>query len=93
VGTFYHPEWIGLGQEIFNDGPVKGGDCDNDRENDDGDANQTPESFDARYHWFDCVSISHIWNQGNCAADWVYKKNSFIYIDIMLYTLTGRERR
>jgi len=33
--------------------------------------NDFPENFDARNHWFECVSISHIWNQGNCAADWV----------------------
>jgi len=79
VGTFYHPEWIGL--EHIDGVPVKGGDCDNDNEDDGGDANETPETFDARYHWFNCTSISHIWNQGNCAADWVYK-NLFVYTDI-----------
>lgn len=36
-----------------------------------GPSNSIPETFDARYNWFECVSISHIWNQGNCAADWV----------------------
>lgn len=34
-------------------------------------SNSMPERFDARLHWFQCESIGHIWNQGNCAADWV----------------------
>ncbi|XP_060875895.1 uncharacterized protein LOC132949133 [Metopolophium dirhodum] len=76
VGTFYHPEWIGLEHETFDGVPVKGGDCDNDNEDDGGDANETPETFDARYHWFNCTSISHIWNQGNCAADWAISVTS-----------------
>ncbi|CAH1725050.1 unnamed protein product [Aphis gossypii] len=40
--------------------------------------NGFPENFDARNHWFECVSISHIWNQGNCAADWAISVTSAI---------------
>ncbi|CAH1725047.1 unnamed protein product [Aphis gossypii] len=73
VGTFYHPDADILDHEAFESTAVNGGDCDNDG---DGDANEVPESFDARYHWFDCTSISHIWNQGNCAADWAISVTS-----------------
>lgn len=40
---------------------------DDDESNNDG----MVENFDARNKWFECTSISHVWNQGNCAADWV----------------------
>lgn len=69
MGTF-HDSDFGQTLESIN-GEVyrgNGGDC-NDRE--ENDESNYEESFDARYHWFECPSISHIWNQGNCAADWV----------------------
>lgn len=68
VGTFRHPNSF-VGGELIDGG--NGGDCDTNRKRDDDQTNAYPEYFDARYHWFDCPSISHIWNQGNCAADWV----------------------
>ncbi|XP_050424198.1 cathepsin B-like cysteine proteinase 4 [Adelges cooleyi] len=40
--------------------------------------NNEYEDFDARNHWFECESISHIWNQGNCAADWAIAVTSAI---------------
>lgn len=66
MGTIKHPY---PDDQIFGDSAGKAGDCGNYPENN--DSNEMPESFDARYHWFQCSSISHIWNQGNCAADWV----------------------
>lgn len=60
-------------RNVFGD-DVRGGDCDTDGGDGD-DTNAMPESFDARTHWFECPSISHIWNQGNCAADWVRLSN------------------
>lgn len=59
-----------LPESYFNflDEESRGGDCGRNEADDEENA---PESFDARYHWFHCPSIGHIWNQGNCAADWV----------------------
>ncbi|XP_022174317.1 cathepsin B-like [Myzus persicae] len=50
---------------------------DNNHGTDDG-SNDMPETFDARNKWFECVSIAHIWNQGNCAADWAISVTSAI---------------
>ncbi|VDO34208.1 unnamed protein product [Haemonchus placei] len=36
--------------------------------NDDGD--DIPESFDARTHWPNCSSLTHIRDQANCASCW-----------------------
>ncbi|VVC31898.1 Peptidase C1A, papain C-terminal,Cysteine peptidase, asparagine active site [Cinara cedri] len=73
VGSFHYPDGAGeildqYDRDVFGDN-VGGNDCDTNNDDDD-DFNGIAESFDARYHWFECPSISHIWNQGNCAADW-----------------------
>lgn len=72
MGTFHHAE---TGDQVLDpfdrdlfDDSLRGCDCETDDED---DTNGIEESFDARFHWFNCPSISHIWNQGNCAADWV----------------------
>lgn len=76
LGTFHHPDSAGGGRGAaapgLYDGDLIGGQRDDCGGNDgDDETNSTPEFFDARYHWFECPSISHIWDQGNCAADWV----------------------
>ncbi|XP_050423966.1 cathepsin B-like cysteine proteinase 4 [Adelges cooleyi] len=46
----------------------RGADCEDN--NDQDDQSNTEEFFDARDEWFHCPSLWHVWNQGNCAADW-----------------------
>jgi len=91
VGTFHHTEVDGqvldpFDRDVFGD-DIKKSDCETDGE--DSDTNGVEESFDARFHWFDCPSISHIWNQGSCAADWVYNNNLLIcYIEFSALSST-----
>lgn len=82
VGTFHHPDLAGGYRGAAPGGPFDGeliggqrDDCGGNDNNED-ETNSTPEFFDARFHWFECPSISHIWDQGNCAADWAIAPTS-----------------
>lgn len=88
VGSFHDPVGADgildpFDRDVFGD-DVKGGDCDTN--DDGGDTNGIEESFDARYNWFQCPSISHIWNQGNCAADWV--RYIYVYRITFIYCIS-----